>query len=173
MWYDEWSAYRNADKIGALKEYREFIGKYPASDRCADAAKAAAARVEKGEYQAEWPAMLRALGQNNCAGAADVFKDALKFPVAEVRVAASGGLLRLSAPAGGNPKQPVTPSDLDSIVGQAITDPEPMVRANLRCVASLNNRRDRFDESGEESPYVLEADKGCAQRDFPALYGRH
>jgi hypothetical protein len=172
-WYGAWSAYRDAESGGTMKALQEFVEKYPDSDRCADAAKSGAGLAAEGKFLAEWPDLLRALGRHNCNAAADALREALKFPLAEVRVAASGSLLRLSAPGDINPKQPVKLSDLDPIVSQAAMDPEPAVRANLRCVAALNNRQDLFQNSIEKSPYVLEADKLCAKGSLSDLYSTH
>lgn len=171
-WYVVWSDYGDAEKVNTPKAYREFIVKHPESGRCADAAQAGARLAEQGKYLDQWPELLQALGQYNCNGSVDVLQKSIKFPIGEVRVAASGSLLRLSAPSKINPTETVKPTDLDSILAQAGTDPDPVVRANLRCIAVVTDHGASLDRFKETSPYVLRADKSCRSGELSAVYGR-
>jgi hypothetical protein len=171
-WYDVWSAYGDAERVGTPAAYVAFITKHPDSGYCKDAARAGAVLADQGKYLQQWPDLLRALGQHNCTGAAEVLSQALKTNIADVRVAASESLLRLSARAGAAGTNSEVLSDLDSIVTQASTDSSPVVRANLRCIALVNGRPNLIDKPAELSPYVLAKDASCKSGDYSALYVR-
>jgi hypothetical protein len=102
----------------------------------------------------------------------DVLRTALKPSIAEVRVAASGSLVALTSASRITGKQPVVLTDLDPILAQARTDPSPVVRGNLRCVATESGRGNSLDNA-ERSPYVLAADKSCLNGELGAQYGKH